>query len=81
MLRSWLNAASGGEYVLDVVIGLTPKINRAAVRFARDLGMVRAGEIPHRCLFARNGKTYPGVLSYATRKEVENHGWIGHQNR
>jgi hypothetical protein len=56
-----------GKYILDTLVGITPKPNRLAVKFAEKVGMNIVGEIPNICYLYKHNKTVPGVLSYITR--------------
>ena len=55
------------EVQLDVIVGVTPKANRAAVQFIHRAGFTSIGEIP---LFTSyKGSLSPGVVSTQTFKE------------
>jgi len=68
-----LNMQDADGYILDLVTGITPAWNKAAVGFIKSLGMVILGEIPNACFRPEKGKSFPGIVSYCTR-EVLNHG-------
>lgn len=69
-VTDWLMSVTGsdGLPLLDVLVGVTPKTNRAAVRFIRDLGFTVLGEIPHASPLMA-GRATGAVVSYITRKE------------
>jgi len=61
-----------GEYLYDMLMGITPSYNRGAVRLAEMWGMTLGGEIPNAAL--KDGISVPGIISYCTREEM------GHEN-
>ena len=66
--QGMLNASRGGEYVLDVLVGVTPSDNRLALRFIRRLGFARVGEVPHALWLAGRRQSGAAVVSYLTRE-------------
>lgn len=69
-VTDWLLSVRGadGRRLIDVLIGATPRTNRAAVRLLRDLGFTVLGAIPHAAPLA-GGASTGAVVSYITRKE------------
>lgn len=62
ILRRWFV-----DMQLDVIVGVTPKANVAAIRFIRRVGFEQVGEIPRFCSY--KGEVVPGVVSAQTFKE------------
>lgn len=60
----------GGDYVFDVIMGLTASENRAAVRWIEKVGFRRIGEIPNAMWHAERQESVPAVLTCLTRREV-----------
>jgi len=42
----WFGMESGGEKVFDVLVGITPAVNKIAISFAKRLGYTLVGEVP-----------------------------------
>lgn len=58
---------ANGDYLLDILLGLTPINNRLAVSFLIKSGMQVLGKIPGICTDYHNNKVVDGLLSYKTR--------------
>lgn len=56
-----------GEYLVDVLLGLTPANNKLAVRFSIKNGMKIVGKIPGLITDCRHNEMLDGILSYKTR--------------
>ncbi|MEA3467080.1 MAG: hypothetical protein U9R57_02520 [Thermodesulfobacteriota bacterium] len=56
-----------GDYMLDILLGLTPINNRLAVNFLIKSGMQVLGKIPGICTDYHQNKVVDGLLSYKTR--------------
>lgn len=56
-----------GEYLVDVLLGLTPANNKLAISFLQKNGMTVLGKIPDLIADCHYNKTVDGVLSYKTR--------------
>lgn len=63
-LDYWFN-----DLKLDCLLGLTPKLNRAAQRYSRRLGIRYIAELPNYTSF--NGQPATGLLAMLTRAEYE----------
>jgi hypothetical protein len=59
-----------GEYVFDVLQGLTPSANIRAIRWLEKIGLKCAGEIPNVLWDAKKNESVNGTLMYLTRQEV-----------
>lgn len=59
--------AAGGEYLFDVLLGLTPSANIRAIRWLEKVGLKKAGEVPSILWDDLHQKTIPGTLMYLTR--------------
>jgi hypothetical protein len=71
-LASWLNhKGDDGQYLIDVLVGITPERNKMAIKWVQRVGFVRAGTIPFAVWMGDSGESEPGVLSYATRETVD----------
>jgi len=67
-LRELLHARDAeGRHHLDMLIGLTPADNRAAISFALRCGWKRRGLLPYGIYNAAAGISSPAVLTTATR--------------
>lgn len=55
------------DYVVDVLLGLTPANNKLAISFLIKNGMTVVGKIPGLITDCRHNKIVDGVLSYKTR--------------
>ena len=58
----WLHIPNGNEYLLDVLVGVTPVTNRKAIKFIKAVGSTIIGSIP---FMTPDGD---GVISYTVRK-------------
>ncbi len=58
---------ANGDYMLDVLLGLTPINNRLAINFLIKNGMQVLGKIPGICTDYHQNKVVDGLLSYKTR--------------
>ncbi len=58
---------ANGDYLLDVLLGLTPVNNRLAVSFLIKSGMQVLGKLPGICIDYHQNKVVDGLLSYKTR--------------
>lgn len=69
-VTDWLLSVTGsdGRPLIDVLVGVTPATNRAALAFVRDLGFTVLGEVPHAAPLT-GGRSTGAVVSYLTRKE------------
>lgn len=56
-----------GEFIVDVLVGVTPATNKPAVKLALRCGGEAVGRIPGMCFSAELGRNVPGVLTHATR--------------
>jgi RimJ/RimL family protein N-acetyltransferase len=52
---------------MDVIAGVTPKMNHAALKYIHRLGFQSVGEIPDFCLY--RGQRCPAVVSHMSRVE------------
>lgn len=68
----WEQTVSGG-YRLDTIIGLTPVVNKEAVRFIKRCGAQECGVIPGACYYHDTGENVPGLVTTYTRETVP--GW------
>jgi len=59
-----------GEYVFDVLLGLTPSRNIRALRWLEKVGLELVGVIPASMWDAKAGESVDGTLMYLTRQEV-----------
>jgi len=74
VLSSWLRHKSGAgdeDYLLDVVVGITPKRNRMALKWLLRVGAVRCCEIPYGVWMADSGESETAVLSVITRESTD----------
>jgi hypothetical protein len=55
---------SRGHYLFDVLIGVTPSFNRAAIRFMQQCGWKVIGEIPNGTWSVIEQRSKPAVISY-----------------
>lgn len=63
-----LNRQDGsGNYILDMLLGLTPVRNKTGVRFAKLCGAHILGTLPLGAYIYSTGKSEPAVLSYFVR--------------
>lgn len=72
VLAPWVKGAS----YLDTVVGVTPSINRLAVKMLPKVGMRVVGEVPGMAFDMASGESVPAIISYGnleTLKEVR-HG-------
>lgn len=70
-LRKILSARTrDGDYLFDMLVGITPADNPAAVAFALRCGWVRRGVLPKGAFDAATGVSSPAVLTTATREEL-----------
>ena len=60
-----------GEYVIDVLLGLTPANNKLALRFSKKIGMTVLGKVPGLITYCRHNNTVAGVLSYKRRDKSQ----------
>jgi hypothetical protein len=60
-----------GRYLLDVLIGVTPKRYKLALRFVQRCGAVERGELPHGSWFAETDTTEDAVITSITRESTE----------
>ncbi len=58
---------ANGDYLLDILLGLTPVNNRLAVGFLIKSGMQVLGKLPGICTDYHHNKVVDGLLSYKTR--------------
>jgi len=65
----WEENGSGG-YVLDYLVGITPKPNVAAVKYALALGGDFCGVVPGQCWFHDTNENSDAVITSFTRKNV-----------
>jgi hypothetical protein len=56
-----------GEPVFDVIVGITPTNNLAAIRFCRRLGFGIVGTMPHAVYDAKVGKSVEAQICYIER--------------
>lgn len=71
VLREVLHARTkAGDYVLDMVLGIVPENNRAAVAYTQRCGGRRNGRLPFGCLDAGSGASGPAVVITVTREDV-----------
>jgi len=59
--------SSGGEYIFDVLIGLTPNNNKLALRFAQSCGFKICGVVPNAVFNSISGKSEDATVSWYTR--------------
>lgn len=70
-LRELLHARdASGRHHLDMLVGLTPADNRAAIGFALRCGWKRRGLLPFGIYNAAAGVSSPAVLTTATRDDA-----------
>lgn len=60
-----------GEYWLNVIYGYTPEWNRLALRTVKCAGAEIAGTMPGRTWHEKEGRSYPAVISYFTRDNID----------
>lgn len=58
---------SRGEYLLDVVLGLTPTTNKLAIKLLMKIGMTVVGKIPGILYNAKEHMSVDGLFSYKQR--------------
>ncbi|MDR1685197.1 MAG: hypothetical protein LBR82_01945 [Desulfovibrio sp.] len=63
------------RYLLDVLIGVTPRDYKLALRFVKRCGAVVCGEIPYGTWFAETDQTQDAIISSVTRESTEE-SWI-----
>jgi hypothetical protein len=66
-LDYWMSFSSGGEPVLDTLIGMIQRTNMSAVRFVEKLGFVRLGSIPRMLRDAYTAERNDAVILYYLR--------------
>lgn len=71
-VTDWLLSVSGsdGRPLIEVLVGVTPRTNGAALGLVRDLGFTVLGVIPHAAPMA-NGRSTGAVVSYLTRNKED----------
>lgn len=73
---SWLrHTDENGRHLLDVVIGITPKRNKLAVKWVQRCGAVRRCDIPYGVWFADEGVSEDAVLTTITRESTDD-SWL-----
>jgi hypothetical protein len=71
-LRELLHArAADGDYLFDMLVGVTPADNPCAVAFALRCGWSRCGVLPRGSFNAGTGASSPAVLLTATREALQ----------
>jgi hypothetical protein len=60
-----------GNYLLDLLLGVTPTRYKLALRFIQRCGCVVCGEVPHLAWFADSNMTESAVISAITRESTE----------
>ncbi|MBI5520202.1 MAG: GNAT family N-acetyltransferase [Desulfovibrio sp.] len=71
-LRELLHLRDGSKkFMLDMLLGLTPVDNRAAVLFALRCGWKRQGVLPCGVFDAATGESQPAVIFTATRGDLQ----------
>ena len=63
-LRHWFT-----DFGLDIIVGTTPKLNRAALAYVHRLGFTSIGEIPDFASY--KGQKCPTIISHLTKAEWE----------
>lgn len=63
--------ACSKEFMLDMLLGITPVDNRSAVRFALRCGWKRQGVLPCGVFDAATGKSQPAFIFTATREDLQ----------
>lgn len=71
-VTDWLLHVAGadGRPLIEVLVGVTPRTNAAALGLIRDLGFTVLGAIPHGAPLA-GGRSVGAVVSYLTRNKEE----------
>jgi methanogenic corrinoid protein MtbC1 len=71
-VTDWLLHVAGadGRPLIEVLVGVPPRTNAAALRLIRDLGFTVLGAIPHGAPLA-GGRSVGAVVSYLTRNKEE----------
>lgn len=70
-----LNMKNGsGEFIFDLLVGLTPTTNEAAIRWCRRMEFSSMGVLPSAAWDAALGKSVPGLISYVERG-IYGQGW------
>lgn len=59
-----------GEYLFDVLMGVTPAVNTSAVKYMKLCGWIILGEVPLGVWNQEKQKSEPALISYYSRKEV-----------
>ena len=59
-----------GIHMMDVLMGITPAWNKAAVKLIGKCGAAMLGVVPSICHSHDSGANLPGVISYYTRETV-----------
>lgn len=68
----WLRHRSeSGAYLLDMLVGITPKRNRMALKWIQRIGAVRGCDLPHGAWMNETGVSEDAVLSTITRESTE----------
>jgi len=72
VVSNWVRHTDrNGEYLLDVLVGITPKRNRMALKWVQRIGAVRRGDVPFGAWMADIGKSEDAVLFTITRDSTE----------
>jgi len=69
VLNKLLSLKDAQGYIFDVLIGMTPANNKLAVKWLEKIGLTILGEIPNAIWDRKSGKSVPGIVSYAQRKD------------
>ena len=60
-----------GEYIFDLLVGLTPTNNAAAIRWCRRMEFETLGILPAAAWDAAENKSVPGLISYVERGKYD----------
>ena len=60
-----------GDYLVDVLLGLTPSNNKLAIKFLIKNGMTVIGKVPGLITDCRHNEVVDGVLTYKTRGKTQ----------
>ena len=59
-----------GSYRLDTIIGVTPVVNREAIKFIHKVGAQDVGVVPGACWYYDTGENVPGLVTIYTRETL-----------
>ncbi len=65
--KYWFSMQNNGEYLLDILLGMTPTFNRKAAHFLNKIGWTILGEIPNLHYVPHLGRKTSILISYKQR--------------